>query len=211
MTAAPFGEVVEFWGCITAHWRLPLGSCLKLRSSLTYGLHLPSIDRPRNRAGKFYRALLRRLAQAVAGDPLAVRVVVRNPGHSRRARVPLSCGRRAPRHHGNSCDAHHKAGEHNGGWTHVHVPSSCGASITRRRARDRCRYPGDDRRRQTGERFSWSLRACRGRNFLGPYRSRDQPMDHRLPSLRFRSIARLRLLRLKAAKNPAPKPPRPRV
>jgi len=126
--------ILGLYNCSLA---LPLGSCLKLRSSLTYGLHLPSIDRPRNRAGKFYRALLRRLAQAVAGDPLAVRVVVRNPGHSRRACVPLSCGRRAPRHHGNSCDAHYKAGEHHGGWTHVHVPCSCGASITRRRARDR--------------------------------------------------------------------------
>jgi hypothetical protein len=126
MTAAPFGEVVEFWGCITAHWRLPLGSCLKLRSSLTYGLHLPSIDRPRNRAGKFYRALLRRLAQAVAGDPFAVRVVVRNPGHSRRARVLLSSARRAPRHRGNRCDAHHKAGEHYRKRTYVQVRSSCG-------------------------------------------------------------------------------------
>jgi hypothetical protein len=70
-----------------------------------------------------YRALLRRVAQAVARDPLAVRVVVRNPGHSCRARILLSCARRAPR---NRCDAHQKAGERHGKRTHVHVPSSCG-------------------------------------------------------------------------------------
>src|ERR1700726_1392315 len=42
-----------------------------------------------------YRALSRRLALAVAGDPLAVGVVVRNPRHFRRARVRLSCARRS--------------------------------------------------------------------------------------------------------------------
>ena len=68
-----------------------------------------------------YRALLRRLAQAVAGDPLAVRVVVRNPGHSGRARVFLSATRRASRQRVNRCDARDKAGEHHGKRTHVHV------------------------------------------------------------------------------------------
>jgi class 3 adenylate cyclase/energy-coupling factor transporter ATP-binding protein EcfA2 len=65
-----------------------------------------------------YRALLRRLAQAVAANPFTVRLVIRNPGHSRRARVLLSSARRAPRHR------HHKSGEHHGKRTHVHVPSS---------------------------------------------------------------------------------------
>ena len=151
MTAAPFGEVVEFWGCITAHWRLPLGSCLKLRSSLTYGLHLPSIDRPRNRAGKFFRALLRRLAQAVAGDPLGVRVVVRNPGHSRRARVPLSCGWRAPRHHGNPA-------------TLIIRP----ANIMAAERMSMCLPPAVHPLPGGAPEIAAPL--CRGRNFLGPDR-----------------------------------------
>ena len=70
-----------------------------------------------------YCALLRRVAEAVAGDPLAVRIVVRNPGHSRRARILLSGARRAPCYRCNRCDAHHKTGEHQGNITHVHVPS----------------------------------------------------------------------------------------
>src|SRR5262249_19236776 len=51
---------------------------------------------PRRRPERGTNPLFRRLAQAVAGDPLAVRIVVRNPGHSRRARVLLSCARRTP-------------------------------------------------------------------------------------------------------------------
>jgi hypothetical protein len=79
-----------------------------------------------------YRALLRRVAQAVAGDPLAVRIIVRNPGHSRRARVLLSCARCAPRDRCNRCDANHKAGEHYGNRTEVHVLPPADAFVTRR-------------------------------------------------------------------------------
>lgn len=88
--------------------------------------------------------LLRRLPQAVARDPLAVRVVVRNPVHSSRARVPLSCGRRAPGHCGNRCEAYCKAGEHHGDRTHVHVPSYSGCIHYPAARRDHGQYPGDD-------------------------------------------------------------------
>jgi len=93
-----------------------------LRRTVGGGLAAPGFPLPPNT----HRALLRGLAQAVAGDPLAVRIVVRNPGHSRRARVFLNSALRAPRDRGNRCDAHHEAGEHQGNRADVHDPSSCG-------------------------------------------------------------------------------------
>ena len=73
--------------------------------------------------GSSSAALLCRLALAMGRYKLGICVTVRNPRHSRRARIWLTSagtgGRRAPRQPDYRCDGKRKAGKHRGSRTQV--------------------------------------------------------------------------------------------
>jgi hypothetical protein len=100
---------------------------------------LPSLTR---RATSPTPRLLRRFAQTVARNPLAVSVIGGNPGRSwrrsRRACLRLSCRRRAPRHSGNHRETD-KTCEHHGDKTHVNVHSILVTFVVRARRSAPCR------------------------------------------------------------------------
>jgi hypothetical protein len=87
-------------------------------SSADCGKHSPSVQLLTHRVANPAPRLLRRLAQTVAWDPLAVGVIVWDPGRSRRARLRLSCRWCAARHSGD-CRETDKTSERHGDKTHV--------------------------------------------------------------------------------------------